>query len=80
MHKVQVLGNGGSELPVDVGSAGSSAALLADLMLSIHQPSLDPLAVFLIGAYRLSIEELGQGGFDLLVDFAELVGVFGIRN
>lgn len=52
-----------------------STALLADLLLDVHEAVLDPGAELDVGAHGLRVEELRKGELDLLIDFAEPVGV-----
>ena len=42
------------------------------LLLSFHQTCLDPIPVLCIVFDTIAVEELGQGGFDLLIDVLEL--------
>jgi hypothetical protein len=53
-----------------------SATLFPDLLLDIHETFLNPSAEMGVGADGIGIHHLGEGGFDLLVDLAELVRVF----
>lgn len=55
-----------------------SATLFADLLLDIHEALLDPAAEMRVRAHRIRVQHLGEGGFYLLVDFAELVRVFNV--
>jgi hypothetical protein len=56
-----------------------SPPLSADLLLDIHEAFLHPGTVLLVGADRISVQHFGESGFDLLVDFAQLMSVFKRR-
>lgn len=56
-----------------------SAPLFPDLLLDVHEPTLNPHAELYVGAYRVGVQEFGESCFDLLVDLAQFLGVFDMR-
>lgn len=73
--RADVHSNGSGDAAV---RARVSATLFPDLLLDIHEAFLDPSAEMGVGAYGVGIQHLGEGGFDLLIDLAELVRVFQV--
>lgn len=77
---VEMRGDGRGKLAVDRRAARAAAALATDLLLGVHEALLDPLAVLFVGADGLSVEKLGERGFDVFVDAGELVGIIEVGD